>query len=158
MGESRYKTKRPDLRFTESEIKLLLTVIKDLEKPLELMYYFLEKDTRKSFVLILISAKEVDLDVLLKGEKRDTDILFSVDREESLFALICQETKVDGAYRFAQRILSMLLQEGAKEIYCTEIEVSTTTYDLKDLIMKSVEKYFLAKKEKRENEIIFYTV
>jgi len=158
MGEEVQKTRRPDLRFNETEIKLVLSIMKNMEKPLELMYYFLGKDSSKTFVMMLISANEVNMEEVLIKEKRDTDILFTIDEDKNLFALICQETKVDGAYRFAERILGTLVRQEAKDIYCIEIEVRSTKYEVKDLIMKSIEKYIMAEKEKREREIIFHTL
>jgi hypothetical protein len=158
MGEEVKKTRRPSLRFNELEIKLILSVMENMEKPLELMYYFLEKDPKKTFVMMLVSAQDVNTEVLLDKEKRDTDLLFSVDEEKNLFALICQETKVDGGYRFAERILKTLISQEAKDIYLIEVEVRNTRYEVKDLIMKSVEKYLIAKKEKRENQIHFHTL
>ena len=158
MSEEVKKTRRPSLRFNESKIKLILDVMDNMEKPLELMYYFLEKDPRKIFVMMLISANDVNVEEVLIKEKRDTDILFGIEEDRNLFALVCQETKVDGGYRFAERILRTLKQQEAKDIYCVEIEVRNTRYSGKDVIIKSVEKYIMAENEKREGEIHFHSL
>ena len=155
MGEEVGKTRRPSLRFNESEIKLALAVIEKLEKPIELLYYLMEREQEKPFVLILISAEEVDLGKMLQLEKRDTDLLFEVDKEKNLFALLCQETKVDGGYRFAERILRTLLLDQAHSIYCTEIEVRSTKYDIKEVIFKAIENYISINKEGKDGEISF---
>jgi len=158
MSEDVKKIRRPSLRFNESEIKLALSIIENMEKPLDLMYYFLEKDPKKTFVFMLISANDVNVEEVLIKEKRDTDILFGIEEDRNLFALICQETKVDGGYRFAERILRTLKLKEAKDVYCIEIEVRNTRYSVKDLILRSVEKYIMAEKEKRESEIHFHTL
>ena len=147
--------RRPTLRFNESEIKLALAVIHKMEKPIELMYYLMEREREKPFVILLISAEDIDLEALLAKEKRDTDLLFEIEKKQNLYALICQETKVDGAYRFAERLLRTLILNDAHSIYCTEMEIRSTTYDIKEVIFKSIESYIAAKKENRESEIIF---
>jgi len=155
MNEKIKKSRRPNLRFNESEIKLSLSVMEQMEKPIELMYYLMEREHEKPFVIILISAKEIDLAYLLKKEKRDTDLLFDIDAEKNLFALICQETRVDGGYRFAERLLRSITLENAHTIYCTEMEVRSTKYAIKEVVFKSIESYITACKEKKESEIVF---
>lgn len=158
MSKEVKKARRPNLRFNETEIKLVLSVMENMEKPLELMYYFLENDSSKSFVMMLISANDANIEEILNKEKRNTDLLFSIDEESNLYALICQETKVDGGYRFAERLLRTFMFEEAQNIYCIEVEVRSTKYDVKNLILKSIEKYIIAVKENREGEIIFHTL
>ena len=155
MSDEARKTRRPNLRFDESEIKLALTMMEKLKKPMEVMYYLMERENEKPFVLILLSAKDVELGSLLETEKRDTDLLFEIDKEKNLFALICQETRVDGGYRFAERLLRTLELNNAHAVYCTEIEVRSTLYDIKEIIFKSIESYINVKKEQREGEIVF---
>ncbi len=155
MGEKVEQTRRPSLRFNEDEIKLSLSVMEQMEKPLELMYYLMERENEKPFVIILISAEDVDLESLLKEAKRNTDLLFEIEKSENLFALICQETKVDGGYRFAERLLRTLVAKNAHTIYCTEMEIRSTRYAIKEVIFKSIESYITAKKENKESEIIF---
>lgn len=155
MSQEVKQARRPSLRFNESEIKLALSVIEKMQKPLELMYYLMERENEKPFVLMLISANDIDVVSLLKSEKRDTDLLFEIDKGQSLYSLICQETKVDGAYRFAERLLRTLVLHNAHTIYCTEMEVRSTRYDIKEVVFKLIESYINAKKEKKESEIVF---
>ena len=82
----------------------------------------------RSFVLMLMTAKDIDLQALLTEEKRDTDILFEIDKEESLYVMLCQDTKVDGGYRFAERIIRNILLDNGNDIYCTELEIRATHY------------------------------
>lgn len=90
-----------------------------------------------------------DMDELLKGQKRDTDLVFpihGIEGSNTLFALICQETKVDGGCRFAERILRTLVSKDAKNIYCIEIEVRSIRYDKREVIFKVIESYISTKK------------
>lgn len=155
MSQEARKTRRPSLRFNESEIKLALKVMDQLEKPIELMYYLMDRENEKPFVIMLISANDIDLGKVLPKQKRDTDLLFEINQETNLYALICQETKVDGGYRFAERILRVLMESKASHVYCTEIEVRSTKYDKKEVIFKTIESYIRSKKDGNENEIIF---
>lgn len=155
MEENTKQPRRPNLRFNEDEIKLSLKVMDKLEKPMELMYYLMERDYENPFVMMLISANGIDVESTLGGDKRNTDLLFTIDEEKNLFALICQETKVDGGYRFAERLLRTLVLNDAKTVYCTEIEIRSTKYDIKEVIFKAIESYITAIKEGKEGEIIF---
>ena len=155
MSADAKKTRRPSLRFNESEIKLALSVMDKMEKPIELMYYLMEREHEKPFVIILISAKDIELGSLLKSEKRDTDLLFEIEETKSLFALICQETRVDGGYRFAERLLRSVVSNNGHSVYCTEMEVRSTKYAIKEVIFKSIESYITALKENKESEIVF---
>jgi len=107
------------------------------------------------FVLLLMTADNVALDGLLEEEKRDSDILFEIDKEKSIYAMLCQDTKVDGGYRFAQRIMSNIASQEGTNIYCAELEVRHTHYKLKDVILKLVETFIKAQKEEKSGEIIY---
>ena len=155
MSDETKQMRRPSLRFNETEIKLALSVIEQLEKPIELMYYLMDRENEKPFVIMLISANDVALDDLLIKQKRDTDLLFEINDNKNLYAIICQETKVDGGYRFAERILRSLVEDNASDVYCTEIEVRSTRYDKKEVIFKAIESYIRSVKEVKEGEIIF---
>jgi hypothetical protein len=155
MSEKVKQTRRPSLRFNESEIKLALSIMEKMEKPIELMYYLMERENEKPFVIILISAQDIELDSLLRTEKRDTDLLFKIEEDKNLFALICQETRVDGGYRFAERLLRSVVLNNGHSVYCTEMEIRSTKYAIKEVIFKSIECYITAKKEKKEGEITF---
>jgi len=156
--EEKKQARRPKLRFNEAEIKLALSVMGQLEKPIELMYYLMERENEKSFVIIFLSGDGIELESIIKLEKRDTDLLYTLDKSKNLFALICQETKVDGAYRFAERLMRNLILNNATEIYCSELEVRSSKHPAQEIIFKSIENYNKLKKDKKENEIIFHSL
>ena len=104
---------------------------------------------------MLISAKNIDMGILLEKEKRDTDILFEIDKEDAVYLMLCQDTKVDGGYRFAERIIRNIVLDNGSDIYCTELEVRTTRHVVKDVILKLVESYIKTKQENKSGEISF---
>ena len=105
----------------------------------------MEHENEQSFVLMLMTAKDIDLHALLNKEKRDTDILFEIDKEESLYVMLCQDTKVDGGYRFAERVIRNILLDNGTDIYCTELEIKATHYSPKQVILKLLETFIKSK-------------
>jgi hypothetical protein len=158
MMQEKRKKRKKELRFNETGIKLALSVLDKLEKPLELLFYLMRNENEKSFVVMLLSAKNVELDTMINIEKRDTDILFEMDKDQSLYALICQETKIDGGYRFAERMHQSLAKQNAKEIYSVEIEVGSSKYTIKEVTFKLIETYLKAVNDEKEGEIIFHSM
>jgi hypothetical protein len=133
-------------------------MIDKMSTTIDLLYYLIERGEEKSFVIMLISADNVDLENVINDQKRDTDILFNIADGKSLFALICQDTKVDGAYMFAQRLVQKVQMKGASNIYCTELEVRSAKLDIKYIIFRSIESYVDAVQNKKDNEIVFKTI
>jgi len=158
VGIDERRRRKKNLRFSESDIKLALTVLERLEKPLELLYYLMKREHERPFVIMLLSARKVELEKLIELEKRDTDLLFEIDKDHALYALICQETKIDGGYRFAERFHRTLESENAENIYSVEIEVGSTRYEIKEVVFKLIETYMKAISEEREGEIIFHSL
>ncbi len=158
MIEEKRKKRKKNLRFNETGIKLALSVLDKLEKPLELLFYLMRNENEKSFVIMLLSAKNVELENIINEEKRDTDILFEMDKEKSLYALICQETKIDGGYRFAERMHGSLAKKEAQDVYSVEIEVGSSKYTIKEVTFKLIETYLKAVNDERSGEIIFHSM
>ena len=158
MAESGTKVRRADVAFNETEIKLAVNMIDKLTTPIEVLYFLLEHRRLNSFVLILVSAEDIDTYTILEEEKRETDLLFSLGEEYNLYALLCQETKVDGGYMFAKRVVNRLDEEKGSSIFCTVLEVRTTTYDIKHIIFRALETYMKAKQEGLESEIVIKSI
>ena len=158
MGKRENEVRRNSLRFNGNDIVLAVSMMEKLEKTIELIYYLMENDNEGSFVLILMSAKDIDMLELLESEKRDTDILFEIAKEESTYVMLCQDTKVDGGYRFAQRIIKNILIQKGSDIYCSELEVRTTNNQVKNVILKMVEMFMKSKLEKKSNQIVYKSI
>ena len=119
------------------------------------MYYLMDLEKDQSFVLMLLTANDIDLVELLSNEKRDTDILFEIDKEESICVMLCQDTKVDGGYRFAERVIGKMQEEKGTDIFCTELEVRVRHYSPKQVVLKLLETFVKSKQLNKSNEIIF---
>ena len=146
---------RDNIRFNGNDITLAAKIVEKLSSTMDIVYYLMNRGDGHSFVLMLVSAKNIDMAALLEREKRDTDILFEIDKEESLYALICQDTRIDGGYYFAERLLQHMEIDGAEDIYCTDIEIRTTNHEIKFVILKLIEIYMKSKEDGRSNEIVF---
>jgi len=152
------ETKREEIRFNGNDITLAAKMLDDLSTTIEIVYYLMNRGEERSFVLMLVSAEEFDVGALLEEQKRDTDILFEINRNQSIYAVICQDTKIDGGYHFGERVMKYLQAKHAKEPYCIELEIRATTHDIKYIIFRVIEIYIAAKAAKRSGEIIFKTL
>jgi len=155
MGTRENEVRKNSLRFKAEEIVLAVNMIEKLEKTIDVVYYLMEHEGVESFVLLLITAKNVEMTPILEYEKRDTDILFEVDKDEALYVMLCQDTKVDGGYHFAERIIKNVISKEGTDIFCSEVEVRSTRYQVKNVIFKLIETYMKAKVENKTNEIVY---
>ena len=149
-----HRARMTKLRLNENDIKLISKLHDTLKTPIEVIYYMLEHANLESFVIVLLSAENVDLDALIAQHKRETDIHFCIDKASGLHAILCQETKIDEGYAFGERITGQIAQNGGEAIYCTELEVKTTRYPAKELIFRVYDAYMHVKEEKREEEVV----
>jgi len=145
-----------NLCFDEASIDLALTIVEKVEKPLDLLFYLMRRENQRAVVLMLISAKNVDMDAFLQEKKRDTDILYRVDERRNIYAMICQDTRVDEGYHFAERLHRSLEELDAEEVYLSEVEIGSTNYEAKEVIFRLIELYFAAANSGRAGEINFY--
>ncbi len=155
MGARVNDNRGESLRFNGKEIQLAVTMLDKLETTIDIMYYLMENENQQAFVLMLLTAKDTDLSALLEKEKRETDILLEIDKEESLYVMLCQDTKVDGGYRFAERLIRNMQLDKATDIYCTELEVRATHFTPKQVILKLLETFSKSKASNKSNEIVF---
>ncbi len=155
---TRENEKQGHIRFDGNDIALAAAMLERLSTTIEIVYYLMSRGEERSFVLMLVTAQNADIAALMDAEKRNTDILFEIDKERAIYAVICQDTKIDGGYHFGERVMSHLQKIGAVEPYCVELEVRTTTYDIKYLIFKVIEEMLRAQKEERCGEIVFRTL
>ena len=83
MAERENQTRAGSLRFTGDDIVLTSTLMEKLTNAIEIVYYLMDHQDEETFVLLLLKAQNVGLGTLLEAEKRDSDILFEVDKEKS---------------------------------------------------------------------------
>jgi hypothetical protein len=155
MGARENESRSDSLRFNGKELQLAVKMLDELKTIIDIIYYLMENENQQAFVIMLLTAKDVDLSMLLDKEKRETDILFEIDKEESLYVMLCQDTKVDGGYRFAERLIRNIELDKGTDIYCTEVEVRGTHYTPKQVILKLLETFVKSKVSNKSNEIVF---
>jgi len=155
MSTREYENRKNSLRFNGKEIQLAAKMLDMLQTTIDIVYYLMEHEEEQAFVLMLVTAKELDLGTLLENEKRETDILFEIDKGDSLYVMLCQDTKVDGGYHFAERIIQNIQANEGKDIYCTELEIRSTHYSSKHVILKLLETFIKSKQENQTDEIVF---
>jgi hypothetical protein len=155
MAERENQIRRQNLRFTGDDIVLTVALMEKLKNAIDIVYYLMDHKDEDTFVLMLMNAKNVELGKLLEDEKRDSDILFEIDKEKSIYAILCQDTKVDGGYRFGERIIRNIVAQEGTDIYCAELEVRSTNYKLRDVMLKLVETFIKIQKEGKSGEIIY---
>ena len=143
------------LKYNAKEIVLAVNMIEKLEKTIDVVYYLMEHEGVESFVLMLMKADNIDLNTLLDREKRDTDILFEIDKEKGTNVLLCQDTKVDGGYHFAERVIKNILAAKGTNVYCSELEIRSTRHPTKNVIFKLIETFMRAQAENKTNEIVY---
>ena len=146
------------IRFTKEDIKLATAMLDDVKTTIEMIYFLMNRGDEEAFVIILLDAGGADIADLIDKQKRDTDILFELDEERHVYALVCQDTKVDGGYHFSERLLKVMRGEHIDAPYCIELEVRNTVHDIKYLIYKSIRMLAEVRKENRFGEILFKTV
>jgi len=144
-----------NIRFSGDNISLAAKMLDKISTTIDIIYYLMTRGEERSFVIMLLSTKYENTAEMLEKEKRDTDILFEIDSCDGIYAIICQDTKVDGGYKFAERIMKKLRENDAKDIYLTELEVRTTKYDIKYVVFKLIEMHVKSKIAKKEQEIVF---
>ncbi len=98
----------------------------------------------------------------MRQHKRNTDLLLSIEGDRMMSVLICQETDVEGGYRFAERLIRKLNIDHEKQSICCDVmTVSTTRYTSKQVIYRLFETYVKSmRKDSKEKsgEIEFSTL
>ena len=150
--------KRGNIRFTAHDITMVATMLEKMSSTIDIMFFLMERKEENNFVAMLVSAQSIDLKDLIEKEKRDTDIMFEIDAEEPLYAIICQDTKIDGGYHFSERLVRNAVTSGGEQVYCTDLEVRTTSHKIKYIIYRLMELYLQTKQAKKHGEIVFKTL
>ncbi len=144
-----------ELSFHEDEIKLAKTIMDKARTTLEFLYYLMNHKAELSFTVILLSADNMrNLESLLSQWKRQTDILIEIDKEKSLYMIICQSTDRVGGEQFGEILMSHIQMYNSPS-YCVETEVKTTLYTVQEVIFTMVEKYIEIKQYKESNKVFF---
>ena len=89
MSTHKNEKRKKNAKFTSKEINLAVKMVDKIESTMDVIYYLMEQEGVESFVMLLLSVEEMDLASLIEEQKRSTDILFEIEKEESIF-VICE--------------------------------------------------------------------
>jgi len=146
------------LEYDEHAMKLGIRLYKEGEIPLELLYHLMKNQRLKSFSAIMLQSGMEGFDTFLQTHKRSTDLFHVIDREENIYALLCQETQVDGGFYFIKRLAKLAEDQGEKEIRAAIIGVESTNYSVKDLIFIILDTFVRTGNPESSEKIIFRTI
>jgi len=144
-----------DMAFPEDEVKLAKTMMDALGTTMEFFHYLINHRGKSSITMILLSADNLKLDNLLPKWKRQTDILFELDKTNNVYVIICQSTDRDDGKQFAEILMSNIHMHGGNDTYCVVSEAETMTYPIQEVIFKMLEKYMIIKEEQKANKVFF---
>ncbi len=143
------------IRFTEADMGLAVKMIENLQMTLDLMYYLMRRGDERTFVITLIETKLEDASVILTKEKRATDLFYEIDAEKGVYVVVCQDTKVDGGYHFANRLMERLKEAGDDRSYIIDMEVTNTNHEKADIVFRLIELLIKAKGLHQGGEILY---
>jgi hypothetical protein len=152
IGERRTHT---DIAFPEDEVKLAKKMLDTLRTTMEFLYYLMEHRNKASFSMLLLSTEGLKLELMLQKWKRQTDILFEIDKVNNVYVIISQVNDHEGVKKFAEILVSNINMNGGHETYCVISEPQTTEVSVQEIIFKIVEKYIIIKEEKKVNQVYF---
>ncbi len=154
----KFKKRKSDQGLKEKDIKKLIHLLDKIKHGIELLYYLLDNRRQDSFVVALFSASLDDFETVIRHEKRETDVLLEIDAPQNLYAILCQGTSIDGGYYFMNRMVGKLREKGARNIYCSEIEISGTNHSIEEVVFRLLNMYQRIKAEKADGEISFHSL
>ncbi|PHS39167.1 MAG: hypothetical protein COB07_06945 [Sulfurovum sp.] len=141
--------------FPEDEVKLVKTMMDKMGTTLEFFYYLMNNKRESATMMILLSADDVNLEHLLPKWKRNTDVLFELDKERNVYVIICQSTDSEGVKQFAEILIANIRLHSAHDIYCVVSESKTASSSAQEVIFKMVEKYIKIKDAGKANRVFF---
>ncbi len=146
-----------DLTFPEDEVKLAKTMMNELKTTMEFFHYLMNHRGKSSLAMILLSSDDVKLDHLLPKWKRQSDVLFELDKANNVYVIICQSTDSDGGKQFAEILMSNIRLHSNSDTYCVVSEPRIMRSSIQEVIFEMVEKYILIKEDKKANQVFFIT-
>ena len=156
MEENRKRKKQTGI--SEGAFKRLTALLDKLKHSIEVLYYLMDNGRENSFVVALISADGIDLKAHVQEQKRNTDLLFEIDKDKNLYAVLCQGTEVDGGYYFVKRLVDTIHKRGGSNIYCSEIDVQNTRHSIQEIVFRLLNMYSRAKADKQDGKISFHSL
>ncbi len=151
--------KKNKILMTE-HIDICESLIRELEPYVKTLSYIMKDNKIESFLFMIISAKNIDLYHILNEEKRQTDKLFSFDknRDDTFYVLVCMDTKVEGSYKFSERLMRHISLNNGKDIKCMNIEIKGISHHADELILDAYNDYLYLKHKSKAKNVQFKTI
>ncbi len=144
--------------YDEETLRMGIRLYENCEIPLEIVYNLLKTKRLKSFSAVIVECGIEGFGEFLREQKRKTDFLVPIDESRNTYALICQETQVDGGYYFIKRLNDQLEKgDECESISAAIVGVESTRYPIRDLIFLVLDTYLKTLTDP-ENSISFRTV
>ena len=144
--------------YNADELMLGINLYEKTESIIEVLYHLMKYGRLKSFSVILTHSPMDNFGDFLEKEKRDTDILIEVDSEKNVYALLCQETQVDGGYYFVRRLTQASRKFEKNKIIATVTALESIRYDIKDVIFIILDSYLKLLEGDSKHDIVYRTL
>ena len=145
------------LEYDEKAMKLGIEFYRQSEIPLDLLYHLMKAKRLRGFSAIMIRSSMAEFGDFLQRQKRKTDLLHPISPEEGIYALLCQETQVDGGYYFIRRLLGEMGEE-ADGVCAAIVGVESTRYPIRDLMFIVLDSFIRAMDPENGEKIVHRTV
>ena len=152
------KNENRKLEYDDRAMKLGVRFYQESEIPLDLLYHLMKTKRLRTFSAIMLQSDMERFGAFLEREKRRTDLLYEIDAERNIYALLCQETQVDGGFYFIKRLAKLIDGKDEGNIHAAIIGVEGTNYPAKDLMFIILDTFIKATSPETEETIIFRTV
>ena len=144
--------------YNADELMLGINLYEKTESIIEVLYHLMKYGRLKSFSVILTHSPMDNFGDFLEKEKRDTDILIEVDAGKNVYALLCQETQVDGGYYFVRRLTQAPQKFEKNKIIATVTALESIRYDIKDVIFIILDSYLKLLEGDGKHDIVYRTL
>ena len=147
-----------EIIYEEELFKMGIRLYECLEIPLDIIYHLLRNKRIRSFSAMVIQSDFEEFGTFLEETKRKTDYLFPIDEKKGVYAMLCQETQVDGGFYFIKRLDKHLKDSRQEhEIRAAIVGVESTHYSVRDLIFFVLDTYIKVLNDE-ENSVSFRTI
>ena len=136
------------------EIQKYALVFDALYGLVETMLHKIRQGRCEPFLMILITAASDDLEDILNGQRRPTDILVKIENVPDHYVLICQDTNVEGGFSFSERLLRYLKTGFSESIYMIAMDIRSGRYSAEEIIFEMLDVFSDAVQKEREGEVV----
>lgn len=126
--------KRVRLYNNENAMNIAVKLYDKSDKFLSLFNKILQKGDIKSYSIILTVSKYEEFKDFLANNKRRSDLLLEIDKEQNIYALICPDTELEGSFYFYKRISEKLYKISEYNMFASVLSLDCIVSDKWELI------------------------